>query len=117
MTDISGACDYVVNRQTKAGARGLVLTLMARPIAPGTYAISESGVPAQAYYLASDAACIPVFAIMPFARTGTLVLTAVSTSEVTGSYDVTFGNGTTLAGSFRATTCGPLNQLDPTCAP
>ena len=111
MTDIAGALTSV-NRQTKAGARG-------RSCADGEAGRSRNvrgqrerrG--AQAYYLASDAACIPLFAITPFTRTGTLVLTAVS---ATRSPDprLTFGNGTTLAGSFRTTTCGPLLQLNPT---
>jgi hypothetical protein len=122
VTDVSGACNYVVNRQTKAGARGLVINLLETPLAPGTYAVTEGAMPAQdyfaqAYFLASDANCVPLFATMPFARSGTLVVDTISATEVTGSYDVTFGNGTTLTGAFRATDCGPLMQLEPTCAP
>jgi hypothetical protein len=120
VTDVSGACNYVVNRQTKAGARGLVINLLGQPHVPGTYPITESLAAdyyVQAYFMASDATCVPLFATMPFARSGMLVIDAISASEVTGSYDVTFGNGMTLAGAFRATTCGPLMQIEPTCAP
>jgi hypothetical protein len=122
VTSVSGACNYVVNRQVKAGASGLVINLMARPVAPGTYQVTEGGLAgqdyfSQAYFMANDDACRPLFAITPFARSGTLTITALSETEVTGSYDVTFGNGTNLVGSFTAAQCGPILQLDPTCVP
>jgi len=116
VTNVAGACTYTMNGQVKAGGRALAFNLLKTPVA-GTYAVNEQTMPAQAYFQSTDDACHPQFAIMPFARSGTLVIDAISATDLTGSYDVTFAGGQNLTGTFHATKCGALSQLNPTCVP
>jgi hypothetical protein len=118
ISDVPGACGYVQRSEVKAGARALVINMLGRTIAPGTYPVTEDAKPAQAYFQATDAACHPLFAITPFARAGsTLVIRAIGAEVVDGSYALDFGGGRTLNGDFHAVVCAPLARPNPTCVP
>jgi hypothetical protein len=95
-------------------------------LAPGTYDVVNAGSTATegsvAEYASTDASCAA--SATAEASSGTVTLTAVSSSRVTGSYQVTFGTQGTLSGSFDVPICDlPVaggNAIDagtPTCQP
>ncbi|HEY6461863.1 MAG TPA: hypothetical protein VIY73_16975 [Polyangiaceae bacterium] len=75
--------------------------------APGTYAIPGStgtaGIQAGAQLDTTNASCAP--AIHVSADGGSITLTAVSTTEVAGTYDVTFGSQGSYSGTFDVPLC------------
>ncbi len=120
-----GLCAFVTQHQTcgaKANATILGLLVVRAnvtggspgPVQAGTYTIvSTSATPtpdaqgnitiAQAVVTKTDSACATP-STTPVATTGTITITSVG-ANITGSADVTFSDGSHVAGSFNAPAC------------
>lgn len=121
VTNVQGACGYTQASQVKAGASGIRIFVLSRSIAAGTYTVNSnsSAMPlVQVSFLATDAACMSLFALIPYARDGsTVVIDSIATDAVDGSYDLDFGARGRLSGTFHALNCAPLAHLNTTCVP
>lgn len=119
VTDVADACGYTMRSEVKAGARGLILTIISNPLVPATYTVNPTGKPiVQASFSASDSSCRPIFTFIPFAKDGsTIVIRSIASDRIEGSYALDFGGGTMLSGNFQAINCSPLSRLNPTCVP
>jgi hypothetical protein len=71
------------------------------PVGPGTYTVGTKTSAAQATFESTDASCNQTDAQ---ATGGTIVISSVSGSSVSGTYDVTFPSGP-LSGSFQTSFC------------
>src|SRR5262245_13704403 len=103
VTNVQGACAYTQASQVKAGASAIRMFILGRSIVPGTYTVNSlsSAMPlTQVSFLATDAACMPLSALIPYARDGsTVVVDSIATDAVDGSYDLDFGARGRLAGN------------------
>jgi hypothetical protein len=85
------------------GAPSGTVTTGTHPIGP----IAASGAGASALFSTSDSACTGNIATQ--ATAGTITLTEVSSTRVTGSYSVTFGAQGSFSGSFDVALCDFLD--------
>ncbi len=92
-----------------------VLSSNSTPVAPGTYSVSQpnaNGVFVNAAFAATDSTCA-VEASSASASSGTVQIVTVSSTMVTGTFDVTFPSGDHLTGQFAAPVCNfDLNALE-----
>jgi hypothetical protein len=126
ITTFSSACDSLyVKKQYPRNSVGLSIQLaqyadsglLGAVTAPGVFTLTGtnpgSGGWFGAYWDAADGACMST---STQATGGTVTVTAVSTSELTGTFDLTFGTDH-IVGSFNASDCpaAEVAQGDPTC--
>jgi hypothetical protein len=86
------------------------------PTAPGTFYVNRPGPDAASAGAEGwDSACVDT--LFTNATSGQVTLTAVSTSGVTGTFDLVLATGDHITGSFDAPACPGLNNLTqtPTC--
>lgn len=119
----TGMCDLVTRTQgcgSKASARIVNLLVLranvlgrtAGPVQPGTYTVDASPTPdpsgdvsvAQAFITHTDASCGEPSG-RPLATSGTIRIDAAG-AHVTGSADLTFDDGSHVAGGFDVPACG-----------
>ena len=104
----------------------LSLELTGQPTAGSTFTVIDADVTsattgqAEVDFSGSTATCADNGASAT-ATSGTVTVTAISSSEVSGTFDVTFANGH-LTGSFTAPICGSLGAAtddagEPACTP
>ncbi len=74
-------------------------------IAPGKYTIvpGTNNMAASAIFESFDKTCTRTAG--PVATSGTVTISSVDATAVKGSYDVTFGKGGTLSGTFDTSVC------------
>lgn len=130
ITNATNQCNRINARQALRNGQALALTLgihsgtSISPPTVGTYTVytvnagqSVQGLVAAASFATSDASCSASPSVE--ATSGNVVLTAVSASGYTGTFDVTFNATDHLTGSFTTAQCAPLaNAAPPTsCGP
>jgi hypothetical protein len=113
----SDLCSVVESNANPPNSAELIL-IVGTPgaVAPGTYPTLTTAPPSETTnnalvtYEVADAAC---HVKMPHgSRSGTVVLSTVSSTTVAGSFDVTLDSGDKLSGTFRAPVCGMSIQTD-----
>ncbi len=83
----------------------LDITSTTKPFPTGTYTITPtSGLTVGATFHTTDAQC-KVGGTSHFGRSGTIVVSSITSATVQGTYDITFDNGARLTGSFDAPKC------------
>ncbi len=118
VTSFTGTCNDVTNSRLPKSSAVLSIQMVSNGgvvTAPGTFSFpNASGANfLGASFSAYDATCVPT---PTDATAGTVSVTAVSASQMTGTFDLTFGNDH-LSGSFNAAYCATLGQGNgsPTC--
>lgn len=123
IVNISSACSTATNDQatnkTPPNLTGLSLAVAnTAAIAPGTYNITSSSVPAaSAGFTKTDATCNNT--VNASATAGTITISAIDSSHAQGTFNLTFGSDT-LTGNFNAPNCninlnGNPDAGAPTC--
>jgi hypothetical protein len=130
ITNATNQCNRINARQALRNGQALALTVGIQsgttisPPTVGTYPVftvnagkSVSGPIAAASFATSDASCSASPSVE--GTSGNVVLTAISPSGYTGTFDVTFTAPDHLTGSFTTAQCAPLaNAMPPTsCGP
>jgi hypothetical protein len=106
ITNIAGTCALLQRHGNPKNAQALTMEVVGTgtSIAPGTYAVGGQTTPfASAAFDAQDATCTST--TNEQATSGSVVLTAVSSASIDGSFDLTFPGGDHLTGSFTAPVC------------
>ena len=126
VTSFSGACEtlYSSKRYPRSSV-GLSLQLIAYegggpagPVtAPGTFALLGTSVGGDTFGASWDSVDGSCGDTTTQATGGTVTVTAVTASQLTGTFDLTFG-GDHVTGSFSATDCAAAagSQGNPTCS-
>ena len=112
ITSTPGACTRVAAKTIKATTTDVEITVShhaADPITTGTYSIGfpssgDQTATASVTAIRVDGSC-QVSSQPRQANSGTVTLSRISASEVSGSVDVTLDDGTTLVGTFGAPHC------------
>jgi hypothetical protein len=111
-----GVCARVAANTVKADSTSVVIAAISSTalIKPGTYRMREPGSPS-VEMSTTDASCIPSTHVL--AMSGTVTLAEITSSEVSGSLDVTLTDGSQVRGSFKAPTCHVVGDasLPPAC--
>lgn len=104
ITNVANACGVLQSHANPANATALVLAVSASgsSVGTGTYDIVSQGFGATASYAKQDSTCNTSFS--ENASGGSVTLTAVSGSSVSGTFDLTFGSDH-VTGSFSAPIC------------
>lgn len=131
-----GVCSAAQDHVAQANGTRLELVVQSfgggspKPIAPGKYTITH-GDPAvdangnfllaSAQYNALDASCQPTIAdTTSSATSGSITVTSLSASMISGRFDLVFPNGDELTGNFSSPVCSdqaPPDAPTPTPAP
>ncbi len=111
VTSFTGACDDVTNSRLPKSSAVLSIQMVSNGgtvTAPGTFSFpNATGANfLGASFAAYDATCT---ATRTDATSGSVSVTAVSASQMTGTFELTFGNDH-LSGSFNASYCATLGQ-------
>jgi hypothetical protein len=111
ITNIANACGVLQDHGNPPGATALVVAVSASggSVATGTYGIVSQGFGATASYATQDMNCNP--SLNETATGGSVTLTSVSGSSVSGTFDLTF-SGDHLTGSFSAPICNYSTSAD-----
>ena len=116
LVDNPGVCARVAANTVKADSTSVVIAAISSTalIKPGTYRMREPGSPS-VEMSTTDASCIPSTHVL--AMSGTVTLAEITSSEVSGSLDVTLTDGSQVRGSFKAPTCHVVGDasLPPAC--
>jgi hypothetical protein len=111
ITNIANACSVLQDHGNPPGATALVVAVTASggSVATGTYDIVSQGFGATASYATQDAMCNT--SLNETASSGTVTLSSVSGSSVSGTFDLTFFSDH-LTGSFSAPICSYSTATD-----
>ncbi len=107
----------------KASSTTLVLNFSSAntPLATGTYPVAPTTngpLSASSRYYVLDAACARQPSLSHDGVSGSIVVSAITAAAVTGTYDVTFENGSRLSGAFDAPLCDLSSIAGPkVCVP
>ena len=119
ITTAAGICPELTGGKEPKNAQYLVLTAFqvqpnfsaAPPPAPGVYSVGALAIEsAVAVFAATDAACHDVASSDSVATSGSVTFTAVG-SRYTGTFDLTFGFGDHVTGTFDAPICPDLAEF------
>jgi hypothetical protein len=112
VTNIAGACSALQTHDNPANAITLTIEVTAAGtrVAPGAYSVVPSGFGASAGYAADDSNCNETASAR--ASSGTVTLTTVTASQVTGSFSLTFDGTDMVTGTFSAPICTYSNEAD-----
>ncbi len=127
VADVPQVCAKVTAGQEPKSVQGIAFTLGTRtdagispPAAPGVYTVGPldaaplSGNFAWVVYGATDASCNTV--TQRDGTSGTVTLTDVHPGAYSGTFDVTFSDGSHVTGSFTSARCLALgNEISGTC--
>jgi hypothetical protein len=106
MTNVPGTCAVVQRHGNPRSAISLALIIIepGTAVSPGTYAIGGSSAgTVEASFSSEDANCQSV--VSKNANAGTIVLDTVTSTLVTGSFDLTFSGTDHVTGNFSAPVC------------
>ncbi len=88
-------------------------------VATGTYTmnmnappITPTGTLVEIGYDMTDASCHSTAGGSSYNPSGTVTITAITTTSITGSYDIVVFDGQHLAGNFDVAVCGNLNSFN-----
>jgi hypothetical protein len=98
----SYTCGDIVGASFASFGSIIIGITQASAIGPGTFPIATSDNGAQARFTTTTATCDA--ATSSVASGGTITLTGVTSTTVSGTYSLTFGTGT-LSGSFEVAAC------------
>ena len=121
ITSSSGLCSMLSGGKEPKSTRYLVLTAFqvqpnysaAPPPAPGVYSVGALSIEnAVALITATDASCQVVTPETVAATSGSITFTSVG-NRYAGSFDLTFGLGDHVTGTFDAPVCAGLAGLSP----
>jgi hypothetical protein len=133
-TDAKNLCGHLQAGTQKASTQYVTVTLLADagnaaaapPIVPGTYTVGPTPQPqpdgstllVTGGFSALDAACHDNL-VMNLAQSGTVTLSGVSATQVSGSFQFTFQNGDKFEGTFDVPVCAlpPGAPASPSCVP
>jgi len=121
ITAAPNACANLAASELKKNAKAIFIqvgTQTGRTISPpsgnGNYTVygtssiaAATGNVAAALYVATDAKCAPV--LDDEATSGTVRLTQVDANGYSGTFDITFADGSHVTGSFTANKCAALS--------
>lgn len=115
ITNVANTCSVLQNHHDPGSTTSLSLEViqLGTSVAPGTYTITNGATPTgetEATYFATNASCETV--TNTNALTGSITLTAVSSTSVQGTFDVTLASGDHLTGSFDAPVCESAAALE-----
>lgn len=107
ITNVSGSCAVIQRNGNPRNttALSLVVATQGASVPAGSYTVGAQGQSsaAEASYEATDSNCNKT--TNEKATGGTITLTTVSSTTVTGTFDVTFASGDHLTGNFTAPVC------------
>jgi len=105
ITNLAGSCAIAERNGNPPNAQSLLLEagVKGTSVPPGTYTIGDTTSVALAEFTAQDATCTQTTDDKGTA--GTITLTSSSSTEVSGSFDVTFDSGDHVTGTFSAPVC------------
>jgi hypothetical protein len=121
LTNLPGFCAVEQGHHNPPNAQELTLEVFeyVGALGPGTYGIgSSSSQLGEAAFSATDASCNPTAASaslgVGLAASGTITLSSVSATEITGSFDLTFSPSNHITGTFSAPVCNATVMTFPT---
>jgi hypothetical protein len=105
ITNLPGACAIAQSNGNPRNSQTLVLEVgeEGTAVPPGTYSIGGTTTVALATFVAQDDTCTQT--AQDTGTSGTITITTASSTEVAGSFDVTFNTGDHLTGTFSAPVC------------
>jgi len=119
ITSARAFCDDVTKNQLPKNAVGLSIQLVSNGgvvTAPGTFNLLGTSSGTAFFGAAWDALDATCNSTTTHATAGTVTVTSISASQLTGTFDITFGSDH-VSGSFDASSCAALSQATgaPTC--
>ena len=84
------------------------------PVAPGTYTMNSPppGTLVEVGYDMTDASCNSTAGGSSYNPSGTVTITTITATNITGSYDIVVFDGQHLTGNFDVAVCDSLNSFD-----